>query len=101
MCGVSERQLRNGLRELKRRGLVAMEHRPGQGEGRRSIVYRLAMSEGPAVSESPEVTGTHEPGSQNASTGPAETGFRNCSSEPPPATGNPASGNRKPSADES
>jgi hypothetical protein len=98
MCGISERQLRNVLRELERRGLIAIEHRLVRGDERRSNVYRLAMSEGPPVSESAKATGTPTQGHRNASTGQAETGFRNCGSESPPATGTPASGNRKPNA---
>lgn len=100
MRDISERQLRNLLRELERRGLIAIEHRPAQGGGRRSNVYHLAMSEGPPVSESPKATGTPTQGKRNASAGQAETGFRNCGSESPPATGTPASGNRNPIADE-
>ena len=43
MCGISERQVRNLLRELQVRGLITVEHRAGQGSGRRSNLYRLAQ----------------------------------------------------------
>ena len=36
MCGVSDRQVRSLLRDLTARGLITVEHRPGQGRGRKS-----------------------------------------------------------------
>jgi predicted ArsR family transcriptional regulator len=43
MRGVSDRQVRSLLLDLAARGLITVEHRPGQGRGRKSNVYRLEM----------------------------------------------------------
>lgn len=58
MCGVSDRQIRNVLRELEERGLIETLPRPGSGGGRRSNVYRLAMpADGSeTASEAPDAT---------------------------------------------
>jgi hypothetical protein len=80
MCSVSERQVRNLLRELQLRGLISVEHRAGQGSGRRSNLYRLAMVERPPDPDCPE--------------GYLEAGFRNGASASEEASGNPVPGNR-------
>lgn len=115
LCGVSDRQVRNLLHELQGRGLIAIEHRPGQGGGRKSNVYRLQMGyRQPAAAG---VEGQSEPGfwnalsecrgaignpvqgnRQSASAGPEgqpALQFRNPVTGCPEATGNPAQGNRK------
>jgi predicted ArsR family transcriptional regulator len=74
MCGVTERQLRNLLHELRDRGLVTVEHRPGQGGGRKSNLYRLEMSNRKPDSDCPE--------------GYLEAAFRNSVSGCAEATGN-------------
>ena len=79
-CGVSDRQVRNLLQELQGRGLISVEHRPGQGGGRKSNLYRLAMGNRQPDSYCPE--------------GYLEAGFRNAGSGCAQATGNPAPGNR-------
>jgi|GEM_PF-5239878 len=98
MCSISERQLRNVLRELERRGLITIEHRAGQGEGRLSNVYRLAMSDRPPVSDSPQVPGARMPDSGDDVTGQPETAFRNWDSDSSQATGNAAPDNGNASA---
>ncbi len=40
-CAVTERHIRNVLKELERRNLIAVENRPGEGSGRKSNLYRL------------------------------------------------------------
>jgi len=95
MCGVSERQLRNVLRELERRGLIVIEHRAGQGEGRLSNAYRLAMRDRPTVSESSQAPGARMSDSGDDVSGQPERGFRNCGSNSSQATGSAAPGNRK------
>jgi len=84
MCGVSDRQVRNLLRELQGSGLITVEHRPGRGGGRKSNLYRLEMGNRQPDSDCPE--------------GYLEAGFRNAGSGCAQATGNPAPGNRKPGA---
>lgn len=80
MCSVSERQVRNLLRELQVRGLITVEHRPGQGSGRKSNLYRLAMLDRRPDPDCPE--------------GYLEAGFRNHDSGCDEASGNPVPGNR-------
>jgi hypothetical protein len=80
MCGISERQVRNLLRELQVRGLVKVEHRAGQGAGRRSNLYRLAMGKRQRDCDCPE--------------GYLEAAFRNGGSGCERASGNPVPGNR-------
>ena len=81
MCGVSERQVRNLLQELGSRGLISVQHRPGQGRGRKSNLYRLEM-------------GNRQPVSACLERQP-EIQFRSPISACPEPTGNPAQGNRK------
>ena len=64
MCSVSDRQVRNLLQQLRGRGLITVENRPGQGGGRKSNLYRLAMGHRQPDSAYPE--GHPEPGSRNA-----------------------------------
>ena len=80
MCSISERQVRNLLRELQVRGLITVEHRAGQGAGRRSNLYRLAMGKRQRDSDCPE--------------GYLEAAFRNGGSGCERASGNPVPGNR-------
>ena len=80
MCGVSDRQVRNLLRELQGRGLIVVEHRPGQGGGRKPNVYRLEMG----IRQPVSVCHEQQP----------ETDLRNAISGYPGATGSPAQGNR-------
>jgi hypothetical protein len=80
LCSVSERQVRNLLRELRVRGLISVEHRAGQGGGRSSNRYRLAMGERKPAADCPG--------------GYPEAGFRNGGSGCDQATGNPVPGNR-------
>jgi hypothetical protein len=80
LCSVSDRQVRNLLRELQARGLISVEHRAGQGDGRRSNRYRLAMGGRKPDSDCPERN--------------PEAGFRNGGSGCAPASGNPVPGNR-------
>ena len=81
MCSVSDRQVRNLLQQLRGRGLITVENRPGQGGGRKSNLYRLTMHNRKPDADCP--VGNPEPGSRNAGSG--------CARE----TGNPAPGNRK------
>ena len=80
MCGISDRQVRSLLRELQARGLITVEHRPGQGRGRKSNVYRLELGNRQSASACPEDQ--------------AETSFRNPTSGCQGATGSPGQGNR-------
>jgi hypothetical protein len=80
MCSVSERQVRNLLRELQVRGLITVEHRPGQGSGRKSNLYRLAMIDRRPDPDCPE--------------GYLEASLRNHDSGCDEASGNPVPGNR-------
>ena len=80
LCSISERQVRNLLRELQVRGLITVEHRAGQGAGRRSNLYRLAMGNRQRDSDCPE--------------GYLEAAFRNGGSGCERASGNPVPGNR-------
>jgi hypothetical protein len=61
--------------------LITVENRPGQGGGRKSNLYRLAMDHRQPDADFP--ARNPEPGSRNAGSG--------CARE----TGNPAPGNRK------
>ena len=81
MCSVSDRQVRNLLQQLRSRGLITVENRPGQGGGRKSNLYRLTMHNRKPDADCP--VGNPESGSRNAASG--------CARE----TGNPAPGNRK------
>jgi len=115
MCGVSDRQVRSLLRDLAARGLITVEHRPGQGRGRKSNVYRLEMGNRQPASVSPD--DQPEPSFRNPASGcqgapgdpttvnrsPAsacpgdqpELQFRNSTSACPEATGSQVQGNRK------
>ena len=84
MCCVSDRQVRNLLQELQGRGLISVEHRPGQGGGRKSNVYRLEM-------------GNRQPVSACLEEQP-EPRFRNSVSGCQEALGNPAQGNQNPAS---
>ena len=115
MCGISDRQVRSLLRELQARGLITVEHRPGQGRGRKSNVYRLELGNRQSASvcleAQPEVgfrnpasgcqgaTGSPEQGNRSSASacpdGQPEPQFRNATSDCPEATGSPAQGNRK------
>jgi hypothetical protein len=84
MCDISERQVRNLLRELQRKGVITVEHRPGLGVGRKSNLYRLAMGHRAPDPDCPE--------------GYLEADFRNDGSDCDEASGNPVPGNRNPGA---
>jgi len=44
-CGLGDRQVRDVLKRLRDRGLIAVEHRYRPGGGRRSSVYRLVFDQ--------------------------------------------------------
>jgi hypothetical protein len=115
MCGISDRQVRSLLRELQARGLITVEHRPGEGRGRKSNVYRLELGNRQSASACPKdqaetdfrnpasgcqgATGTPGQDNRNSASvcpnGQPELQFRNSASDCPEATGSPAQGNRK------
>ncbi|QIT54104.1 helix-turn-helix domain-containing protein [Aquisalimonas sp. 2447] len=88
MCGISDRQVRNVLRDLEYRGLVETVHRPGTGRGRRSNVYRLVCAGNRKPASGSEVPDAREQ---------TETQFRKPISSCPGGNRKQTSGgNRKP-----
>ena len=97
MCGISDRQVRNILRDLEGRGLVETVHRPGAGRGRRSNVYRLACDgnrKQASGSDIPDADGQTEPGFRKPTSSCPEGNRKPVSGEPEEGTGR---GERTPS----
>lgn len=70
-CGISERQVIKHLQELKRRGLIEITPRAGDGRGRRSNAYRLCPAQHVLDLDPP--TTTTSPGLMAPIETPAET----------------------------
>lgn len=69
MCAISDRQARTHLARFQELGLVVVEHRPGDGAGRKSNVYRLCLGDRTQATGSDDRGGETATGSLAQATG--------------------------------